>query len=158
MAGNPRKKFGVELRGEEYYLAAVERIGCLRQLYDTKRYVEAIYFAGVSVECIFRAFIRQSSSGIDAGHDLVRLAKESRLATKIDQSLYDQYSANLGTVAAVWTNLHIYRSESGARARIKSARLNAGIKGDFLKEQTRRVVNASIELVNLGAAQWTRSD
>jgi hypothetical protein len=145
---------GLEFRPEVYLEAAKERAGLLQFLYDADDYVVALYIAGVAVESMFRAFRARIDPRFDSRHDLYRLAADSRFASGVPASLADQYAADLGTLAVRWSNSHRYRSEAAARRYLKRARLDRGIKGDFLKENARLSVSAAIRLVSLGANIW----
>jgi len=51
----------------DYIEAASERVTAARALYAAQRYGEAIYLAGVAVECVLRAFAATRTTEFDAG-------------------------------------------------------------------------------------------
>ncbi|HEX5242268.1 MAG TPA: hypothetical protein VFW23_03320 [Tepidisphaeraceae bacterium] len=132
----------------------MERAGSLQPLYDQREYVLAIYLAGVAVESMFRAYRGRFDPEFSSRHDLYELAKESRFASHVPDSLFAKYAADLGVVAARWSNSHRYRSEIALRKYIKRVKLDRGVKGDALKENARRIINSAFELVTLGAQIW----
>ncbi|MCI5150714.1 MAG: HEPN domain-containing protein, partial [Candidatus Electrothrix sp. MAN1_4] len=50
--------------------ASASRIETARRLHRSGRYSAAIYFAGVSVECLLRSFIVREDPKFDQRHDL----------------------------------------------------------------------------------------
>jgi len=145
---------GVEFTAEVYKAASVERAGSLRKLYDGRQYVLAMYVAGVAVEAMFRAYRCKVNQEFSSRHDLYALATEARFASHVPELYSASYAADLGIVAATWSNSHRYRSEAALRRFIKRGKLDRGIKGDALKENARRTVNAALGLVSLGARIW----
>ena len=146
----------IEFTAEVYRDAALERAGSLQPLYDEREYVLAIYVAGVAVESMFRAYRCQYDPEFSSRHDLYELAKESRFAERVPDALFAKYAADLGVVGARWSNAHRYRSEAALRRYIKRVKLDRGVKGDALKENARRIINAAFDLVTLGARIWKR--
>jgi hypothetical protein len=53
-----------------------------------------------------------------------------------------------------WSNKHRYRSEAALRAFLKRGGFDRRIRGDYLKENARIVVNAAARIVNLGLLRW----
>lgn len=147
---------GVEFTPEVYMAAAIERAGALQRLYDDGQYGLAIYSAGVAVEAMFRAYRTRIDPEFDSRHNLVELAEAARFANHVPAHAADAYSANLAIVAVRWNNAHRYRSDSALLKYLKRAKLYKGIRGDVLKENARRAINAAAELVTLGAKRWTK--
>jgi HEPN domain-containing protein len=148
------KKLGTEFTAEVYKQAAIERIGVLQALYDGKDYTMAAYAAGLAVESILRAYRSKIDPEFDSRHDLYELAIAARFAENVTERSRERYDANLGAVASRWSNNHRFRSEAALRARYKRAKLDRGVQGDFLKENVRRLINAAMEVVTLGATRW----
>lgn len=151
-----RQDYGAdsEFTSEAYKAAALERTGALQQLYDEQEHVLAIYVAGVAVEALFRAYRVDVDPEFRARHALYELAKESRFAERVPAAAFDKYSADLGAVASRWSNSHRYRSADALLRFLKRGRLDRGIKGDPLKENARRAINAAMDLVTLGVRLW----
>jgi len=148
---------GVEFTGEAYLAAAVERAGAVQRLYDDGQYGLAIYTAGVAVEALFRAYRTRIDPSFSSRHNLTELAKECRFAEHVPGRLFDEYTANLATVALRWNNAHRYRSGSVMLRYLNRNGLFKGIRGDVLKENARQVINSATDLVNLGVRRWKNS-
>jgi len=157
MSESPDKpKLGVEFTAEVYRRAAIEHIGILQTLYDSENYVLASYVAGIAVECIFRGYRMRSTSDVSARHDLYELARESKFVDRVHERLFAKYASDLVIVATRWNNSHRYRSEEALRKYLKRAHLDRRVKGDFLKENVRKMVNAANDLVTLGDRLWNK--
>lgn len=149
-----QKKLGIEFTSDVYLIAAVERAGAIQKLYDEQEYSLALYVAGVAVESMFRAYRVKLDPEFSARHNLYELAKEARFAEQVPERLAEKYAANLGVVSARWRNGHRYRSEEATLKFLNRAGLFKGIKGDVLKENARKTINAATEIVALGARRW----
>jgi len=57
----------------DYFDAAGERLGDAHNLYKGERFGFALYAAGLSIECVLRAFRTRMSNQFDEKHDLVQL-------------------------------------------------------------------------------------
>lgn len=150
-----KPKGGVEFTPEVYRTAAFERIGALQSLYDSGQYVLAIYTAGIALESMLRAYRATVNPEFSSRHDLAELARESQFADRVPGALWEKYTGDLGDLVLRWSNNHRYRSAVALRKFLKKARLDRGIKGDFLKENARIAINAAIALIKLGEQLWT---
>jgi hypothetical protein len=150
-----KRRLGIEFTADVYKVAGVERAGALQALYDAGQYVLAIYVAGVAVESMLRAYRVKVDPAFSSRHDLYELANEARFVEHVPAGARENYAADLTAVALRWANNHRYRSESALRKRLKAANLDRRVKGDFLKENARLAVNASLNLVTLGERRWT---
>jgi hypothetical protein len=148
------RQLGVEFTADVYRAVALERAGALRGLYEDEEFGLAIYTAGLAVESIFRAYRTLFDPEFSSRHNLSELAKEARFSEVVPERLREKYAADLGAVVARWSNNHRYRPEATMRRYLKKAKLDRGIKGDFLKENARRIVNAALSLVTLGDQLW----
>lgn len=81
----------------------------------------------------------------------------SRLEAVVPSHLKEIVSVSLSVVAAQWNNSQRYYSVELLRAEYRRAQLDRGVKGDIVKELTRRTVAAAFEVVSIGEAQWNRS-
>lgn len=141
-----------------YLDAAEEHLTVAAELYHQHgRYVLAHYVSGLAVECVLRAYRTRIDPEFDSRHDLQDLYKLARFGDVIPDHLRDQVTAALGTVILQWSNSHRFRSEMELRNWLVKRRLYVGIKGDFVKERTRRILNAATEIVTVGVRRWNRS-
>ena len=139
---------------DTYKTAAAEHSTVAVELYQTGRFVLAHYVAGLAVECILRAYRYRIDPEFDARHDLDKLYKMARFADIVGPSQVERMSAAMELVLIQWSNNHRFRSEDALRKRFVKLGLYAGIKGDFMKELSRRIVNAAAEVVSVGVARW----
>ena len=147
----------MSFNAEDYLCAAKEHVHGARELYSMRRYVLAHYVAGLAVECLFRAYRRRIDKTFDERHDLRLLEKVCGFSDIVPDGQRKIISAALGDVVARWRNDHRYRSEESLRRFLKEKRLSLKIQGDFVKENSRRIVNAALQLVNLGDTSWKRN-
>ena len=141
---------------DDYRIAAEEHITAANQLYGLKRWALAHYVAGLAVECMFRAYRCRVNAQFDERHNLGDLARASGFLDNIPSKRVEIISAALSEVVTRWRNDHRFRGEESLRRFLVDRKLYLKIKGDFVKESSRRIVNAATELVNLGAMQWNR--
>lgn len=149
----PSHEFGPQ----QYLAAAREHAGQLSRLYDLGYYVLAVFWSGVAVECIFRAYRARIDPSFDSRHDLRELSRAARFNDIVPSGQVPAIGSALGEIAARWSNNHRYRSEQTVRALYRKMGLHQGIRGDFLKENARIAVAAATRIVILGVARWTDS-
>ena len=141
-------------RAEVYKAAAEEHIAVAGELYDNGRYVLCCYVAGLSVECLLRAYRGLVDPEFDAKHDLKLLSKAS------DWLSYLPRHSTIGALDAIndlwirWENAHRYRSTAEYRRYLHRRGLHRGIRGDFVKEQTRQALTSAEFIVQHGVASW----
>ena len=140
-----------------YRDAAVEHVAATVQLYQDKRWVQANYFAGLSVECMLRAYRHMIDPEFDARHDLDKLIALAKFADVVPPERLEAFDALVVIVLRLWSNDHRFLSELALRRKWKKMKLDRGVQGDFLKELNRRLLVASNEIVRIGAAQWKSS-
>lgn len=145
-----------EFTPEMYRRAALDRIGSLAIVYESADFVLTAYVAGLAVECMFRAYRTRLDPVFDSRHDLFELAKAAKFAESVPRRLEAKYVSDLGIVATRWSNNHRYRTEHVLRRILKRSRFDRGIKGDFLKENARIMLNAATDLVTLGDRLWKK--
>lgn len=150
MAANPS-----EFSANGYLAAALEHQSSLDLLYQRRQYVLAMYVAGLAVECVFRAYIQRRTNEFDSRHNLYELARTSSFVDRVPLSHVAEYTRAVSEVAGRWANSHRYRSSAAMQAYLKRMKLDRGIRGDALKENARRIINAANALVELGATLWT---
>ncbi len=142
-----------------------------RTLYDEKAgYALSMYVAGVSVECMLRAFKMLRDTTFDERHDLRRLFKASGMLS-VDpvvlrargltgsqvQHHHRELQAALTIVYDLWSNDYRFASEDRLRAHLKSTKLDRGVKGDILKVNALALLNAAETFHDMGVYQWISS-
>ncbi|HOO15982.1 MAG: hypothetical protein KBH81_01885 [Phycisphaerae bacterium] len=142
-----------EFRAETYAVAAQEHVTAAVELHEAERFALAHYIAGLAVECVLRAFKSRLDPVLDERHDLYQLAKGGRFFDRVSEKHLPDLLAAFGEVVARWDNGHRYRSESALRKFLVQRRLFSG-KGDLLRNSSRRIVNAALQVVSFGAQTW----
>jgi hypothetical protein len=150
--------FNVNLTPDEYRWAALDRVRAAEVLHAATKYAAAIYFAGVAVECILRAYRLRIDKEFDSRHDLPALLTASGLRDYIPTKRRGEVAAALGDVWSRWKNDYRYASDDRVLRDLRDRGLTAGLKGDPLKESSRRVFEKAHELVGLGVARWNSKD
>lgn len=130
----------------------------------------ALYVAGVAVECMLRAFLTRRTREFDSRHDLKGLLLESgildldaasvplaRLSEEELASIKKELGSAVSRVYRVWRNGFRYAPETRLRSHLHEMDLDRGIKGDVLKENLRRVLEASNIIVMRGSVLWEAS-
>jgi hypothetical protein len=150
-------------RAEEYMAAAREHHVALGNLPDTPdHYPMAYYLAGLSVECLFRAYVELVGSQHDANHSLLNLAESGRFLDFMPEEEQDRLRADLGEIYTRWLNNHRYRAVKSLTKFLNSKRLyrlegSRAIRGDadrVLKYNWEILQNASLNLLNIGIQRW----
>jgi hypothetical protein len=157
---------------EHYFQAALERIAQAHSLHRLgSRFALAMYVAGVAVECMLRAFRLKRDPTFEERHDIVRLFKASGML-EIDpaawrrqglsevqaESYARELRAAVNEIALLWSNDYRYASESRLRSHLqKEARLRSGVRGDLLKANAQRLLNAAQTFIDKGYLLWNSS-
>lgn len=150
----------MKFSGEVYIAAAREHMDAAVTLYEEqveqRNYALAHYLAGLAVECTLRAYLSRITNDFDRVHDLYHLYKASQFYNVVRVERAEAVSAALSEMAIQWNSNHRFGSEAALRTHLKSLGMDRGIKGDFLKERTNRMINAAFTVVNIGVLRWTR--
>lgn len=141
----------------DYFTAAKERLAEANLLYEKERYALAIYVAGVAVESLLRAYIVRINPKFEAAHDLYLLLDASNLRSFSAPTEGQQAFAAITTLFRRWRNDLRYTSNARLRRRLKKAKLDRGIRGDFLKANCRMVIEAAKLVLKIGVTTWKTS-
>jgi HEPN domain-containing protein len=147
----------MSFNAQDYLDAARERLAEAKHLYYSRRYGLSHYAAGLAVECLLRAYRFRRDPEFDSRHDLYVLIDASGMAGVIPKGQVFEAGVTLTAIARRWTNNHRFRSERALRRWLKRAGLDRGMKGDYLKENARRIIEAAEAFVELGIRSWQRS-
>lgn len=160
----------MDFSADHYGRAALERMSQAHHLYreGAGNYALAMYAAGLAVECMLRAFIlRRGKTEFESRHDVLLLAKESGMLN-VD---YDQLKAkgltdkqieehestlrgSINDVCTLWRNNYRFASEARLLAHLKKMKLYVGVKGDPLKANALRLLDAAQQVIDKGVLQW----
>lgn len=158
----------MQFTAEHYYRAACERIVEAGVLYDKQRHGLSMYVAGLSVECLLRAFRFRKDPVFDSRHDLRILFRESGILRlhehRLEQQGYDlertlqtmaEFRAAHDTVVRFWRNDGRFAAEAHLRGWLNAIGAYHGVRGDVLKASARRLLTAAQTIVNTGVFVWT---
>ncbi len=139
---------------QDYLDAAKERVEDACRLHGAQRYPAAIYLAGVAVESLLHAYRTRQDLSFLARHDLPGLLKESAIAEFLRPADRRRLDVAMSTIWARWKNSYRYASAYKARSEYRRLKLDRGIKGDFLKENSRKTVDDALVIVSIGVRRW----
>jgi hypothetical protein len=142
------------LRSNIYYDAALERIEEARLLHNNGYYALAMYVSGLAVECLLRAFRLLKDQTFDERHDLLLLWKNTDLADMHSEFYEKEIHTSLLLVALLWQNDYRFRSKAELRAHLKRTGQARGIKGDFLKFNSKKLLDVATQIIRLGGKRW----
>ena len=146
------RKVVEENYAEIYKEAAQEHKTLAVELHAAGRYVMAHYVAGLAVECILRAYQYRLSPIFTGRHDLQALYRDAQFAAILAPDDEEKIISALTEIARRWSNSHRYRSERALRLFLRRA--NLGHTGKFVRESSRRIVDAAIVIVDQGVLKW----
>jgi hypothetical protein len=158
----------MEFPPEHYFQTAMQRMRQAHLLFeDGASYALAIYVGGVAVECLLRAFKGRRDPTFDERHDLLRLFKASGILAVDWEKLnkngwtdrqieahWTSLNRAINEIYPVWSNTYRFASEERLATHLKKITAYEKIKGDYLKEITRRFLNSVQLLIDKGAVQW----
>jgi hypothetical protein len=116
--------------------------------------VLAHYVAGLAVECLLRAYRLRLDTAFDERHDLRELAKHSGFWEIVPGHQRKAIGVKFSEVMERWQNNHRYRCEDSLKRFLKQKKLYSKIKGNFVKESSRKIVDAALDVVTIGAKAW----
>ena len=112
---------------------------------------------------MLKAFITRKSKSFDGRHDLMLLLDESGLLQSnhpagLDDRSFEllkrEFGGAIQTVNRLWNNSLRYASETRMRSYLHDMGFDRGIKGDALKENLRRLLEASSRIIDKGVILW----
>lgn len=160
--------FVVEFPPDHYFETAKQRMGQAHYLFhEGSSYALAIYVGGVAVECLLRAFKGRRIPTFDEKHHFLRLFAASgmlrvdreklRNGKWTDSQIEEHLRAiqvAVNDIYKIWSNKYRFASEGRVRSHIKKITGFQNIKGDYLKEQSRKFLNSAQVFINKGVMQW----
>lgn len=147
----------MHLRPEHYLAASTQQITEARKLLKLGNFSGAIYLAGASAECMFRAYRCLKDNQFDSRHDLPHLLTQSGMAEYLPVEKRKKLGAALGILWARWKNDYRYASDDRILAAFRAAGLTRNIKGDHrqqLKTNATMAVEAAFEIWTEGNRKW----
>ena len=146
-----------DLNTDDWFAVASDHVDSLLLLYDNHRYALSMYVCGLSAECVFRAFRQRAGLAPRFDHNLQELAEEAAIFPPFKSTAESAaFQACVNRLAARWENKHRFRSGTAMRRWLKSHALDRQIKGDYLKENARRMAADAGKIFELGVLRWTK--
>jgi hypothetical protein len=153
-AGKIAGKPGGEINAADYLDASRDHASSLAGLYNGGHYSLTLYVSGLVAECLFRAFRAKRGLPFTSDHVLQSLAEEAGFPELIPTPDRERFDAALSDLVVSWRNNHRFRSNRATRRFLKDMKLDRNIKGDFLKENARRISSGAIDLLTVGVLKW----
>jgi hypothetical protein len=161
----------MRFNAEQYYEAAIERMRQARFLYHQEEsYALAIYIAGLAVECMLRAYKERRNPIFDERHDLSLLFDGSGMTGLNEPKLLEagwsrsvaagfkkSLQSDIEVIHRLWNNKYRYASERRLRTELREKGFHHKIKGDFLKANAFRMIEASRTFIERGVLAWNVS-
>ena len=144
----------MRINSDQYMDASLERIETARRLFEARDYVSAIYLAGLAVECMLRAYRTREEAEFDSRHDLQDLFKKSTILEFVPQGATREFGEHFGQVWSRWKNDYRFASKERLKVQFKRLKLDRGIKGDYLKENCRIVIDSAFAIITVGGQHW----
>jgi len=139
---------------EHYLEASLERLEDARILYNEKRYAASIYFSGVAVECLLRAYRMRKDPSFDSRHNLGDLVQASSVTEFLIPQDRRTFGVAFGELWRRWKNDYRYASEYRLKSELRRLHLHVGVKGDFVKYNSMVAFNTAQDIVTLGVNRW----
>ena len=141
---------------EEYRRAALERLSSAKRAVGAGDYVEAVYIAGVAIECMLRGYRVRLDQSFDEGHDLWKLAHASHILQRIPDRKQERVRGALQTAKRRWANDHRYRSSDALLTYFRKhhlAREGPRFLRRALERNASELVEAAETIVTVGDQQ-----
>lgn len=142
----------------DYYLASLTRYADLTHLRTNRNSaIYSVYTAGVSMECMFRAYITKESNEFDSKHDLEKLYVDSKLGANFNTDEKQRLAIAVKQANAIWTNNLRYTSEKRIKRLIahKNIKANLNDVNAYVSREYDDIFNATELIIEKGKEKWT---
>ena len=158
----------MDFTADHYYEASHQRLRQAQELYSTRNNLAlCMYVAGAAVECMLRAHLLKKKKEFESRHDVSLLLNESGMVSDASDILNAKgfsreeienhcrsLESAVNMVSVLWHNNYRYASEARLLAHLKRKKLYRKIKGDLLKANAFRLLNAARTAIERGKLQW----
>ena len=141
-----------------YYEAALTRLSDLSHLRTNQgSIIFSIYCAGVSIECMLRAYITKYTREFDSKHDLLKLFEKSQLGSNLDIEDRKKMSVAINQANRIWSNNQRFESEKRIKRIIAHNNIKVGFKdvNKYIKKYNSEIFKATDLIIKIGKSQWT---
>jgi hypothetical protein len=144
----------------DYYSASINRQADLLHLAkNPDSVIFSVYCAGVSIECMFRAYITKYTKEFDSKHDLEKLYEKSQLSNLLDEKEKENLTIAVKSANRLWSNDLRYVSEVRMKRKISHYLIKKGLKGkDIIKLIGifhSDIFSATDLIIKTGQEKWT---
>jgi hypothetical protein len=147
----------MELGADDYRAGALQRLADSRVLRDAQHWIGAVYSAGRAVEGMCRALLWLKTREQEIGHDLRDLLKRVGYFGMVEGT-GDLLLAKCNEVACgLWFNNLRFGGQDAYVRHLKAIKRDRGVKGDPLRYNASRFVEACESIVARGDLVWNRS-
>ena len=145
----------MEFTAESYRSASQEHLETAKQFHLDGVFYLAHYFAGLSVECMLRAYLRRIDPEFYPVHNLSELATRSRYFDIVPSDLHIEYGAEFNILNLRWRSNHRFATSAQLYAYLSEVKADFNCKGDRFKQNSRTLLNSAIKVTQLGESKWT---
>jgi len=144
----------MRIEPDDYLEAARDRIIDAHGLYNLGRYSFSLYAAGLAVESLLRAYRVLRDSEFEERHDLRLLLAESNIEVFVTTYEHVEITTLVFKIFTRWKNDFRFTSEDRLKRHLKKLRFDRGIRGNFVKENCRMMIDTADRILKVGVAKW----
>ena len=144
----------VKFTAQSYLAAAQEHLSASRRLHEGSLFFLSHCIAGLAVECILRAYVRQADDTFTGRHDLSQLAAQGDFSSLARGEKRIECDAKLNEINLRWRSNQRYMTESQLLSYLNNTRLDWRVRGDRMKYNSKRMYNLAEDIVGLGVLKW----
>ena len=142
----------------DYYSASLTRMSDLEYLKTNQNStIFSIYCAGVSIECMFRAYIAKYTREFDSKHNLEKLYEKSLLANELDDKAKEKISIAVKKANKIWNNDLRYVSEKRMKRKIAHQNVKTNFKdvNKYMSKFYSEIFDSTDIIIQTGKSKWT---
>lgn len=142
----------------DYYSASLTRMTDLEHLRTNQNsIIFSIYCAGVSIECMFRAYITKYTKEFDAKHNLEKLFEKSLLANELTANEKEKLSIAVKKANKIWNNDLRYVSEKRMKRKIAHENIQTQFNdvNKYLDKFKSEIFDSTELIIKTGTSKWT---
>lgn len=145
---------------DDYFSAAFERVNDSKKLFENpQNVIGAIYFAGVAIESMFRAYICRYTNEFYEKHNLESLYIKSLMHQYLNDSEKEKMSVTIKKAAKLWDNTYRYCSAKRLKRMLGHEFAKQKNKPKdmykYLQSRSGELTTISEEIVRIGGEKWT---
>ncbi len=143
--------------GTDYYTASLTRYADLSHLKTNKNSaIFSVYTAGVSIECMFRAYITKYTKEFDSKHDLEKLYSKSLLGSEFEIKERELLTIAVKRANEIWSNDLRYASEKRMKRIIAHKNIKANLTdvNKYIEREFIAIFESTELIINKGKEKW----